>query len=180
MTTKSQTTDPVSQRRLSESLFSQDPLRLRRIVVPVDLTSDADKGIDSAVHLAKTFGADLFLVHVYKEPYPFSYIRESSAYAGCEQHRFNTELDLLALRDHVRERYSRCFAIFRQGADIKWEISAVAKEIKADLIVVPVRHRNWFEYVCNDVCTGSDAAGIIRKAPCPVLVVHAEEQLQAA
>jgi universal stress protein A len=176
MTTTSQATDPVSQRRLSKSRFSQDSLRLRRIVVPIDLTSDAEKGIDSAVHLAKRFGADLFLVHVYKEPYPFSYVRGPSAYAECEQHRFNTELDLLALRNQVREQYSRCFAIFRQGADIKREISPVTKETNADLIFIPAHHRNWLEYLCD----GSDAEGIVRKAPCPFLVVHEEKELQAA
>jgi nucleotide-binding universal stress UspA family protein len=176
MTTTSKATDAVSRRCWSKSLFSQRSLRLHRVVVPTDLSSDAEKGIDSAVHLAKRFGADLFLVHVYKEPYPFSYVRGASAYAGCERHRFNTELDLLALRDQVREQYPQCFAIFRQGADIKREISAVAKEINADLIVVPAHHRNWVEYVCN----GSDAEGIIRTAPCPVLVVHEEKELQAA
>ena len=176
MTTTSQATGEVSQRRLSKPLFSQDSLRLCRMVVAVDLTSDAEKGIDSAVHLAKRFSADLFLLHVYNEPYPFSYVRGPSAYADCEQHRLNTELDLLALRDQMREQYSRCFAIFRQGADIKQEISAVAKEINADLIVLPAHHRNRLEYMCD----GSDAAGIVWKAPCPVLVVHEEKELQAA
>ena len=86
------------------------------------------------------------------------------------------ELDLLALRDQVREQYSKCFAIFRQGTDIKREISAVAKKMNADLIVVPAHHRNWFEYLCE----GTDAEGIVRKAPCPVLIVNEEERLQAA
>lgn len=176
MTATTQAYEPVARKRSLKSLFSQNSLRLRRIVVPIDLTSDPEKGIDSAVHLAKRFGADLFLVHVYKEPYPFSYVRGSSAYAGCEQHRFNTESDLLALRDQVRKQYSRCFAIFRQGADIKREISAVANEIKADLIVVPTHQRSWFERLCE----GRDAEGIVRKAPCPVLVVHEEKELQAA
>jgi len=61
----------------------------------------------------------------------------------------------------------------RQGADIRREISAVAKETNADLIVIPAHHR-------NSLCDGSDAEGIVRKAPCPVLVVHEEKELQAA
>jgi nucleotide-binding universal stress UspA family protein len=62
----------------------------------------------------------------------------------------------------------------RQGGDIRREISAVAKETNADLIVIPAHHRNSLEYVCD----GSDAEGIVRKAPCPV--VHEEKELQAA
>ena len=64
----------------------------------------------------------------------------------------------------------------RQGADIRREISAVAKETNADLIVIPAHHRNSLEYLCD----GSDAEGIVRKASCPVLVVHEEKELQAA
>jgi nucleotide-binding universal stress UspA family protein len=169
-------TVPLAGKRSPKSHLSRDSIHIRRIVVPIDLTSDAEKGVGSAVHLARRFGADLFLVHIYNEPYPFSYLRGPTAYAGCEQHRFNMELHLLALRDQLRTQYSQCFAIFRQGADIKWEISAVAKEIKADLIVVPAHHRNWFEYLCE----GSDAEGIVRKAPCPVLVVYEEKERQAA
>ena len=174
-----QAEDPVNRKRSSQSVFSSDSIRLRRIVVPISLTSDAKKGIESAVRSAKSFGADLFLVHVYKEPYPCSYVRGQIAYAACEQHRFNTKLDLLALRDHVREQYSPCFAIFREGPDTQREICAVAKELKADLIVVPAHHRNWFEYLC-ECCEGGDVAEIVRKAPCPVLVVQHEKALQAA
>ena len=69
------------------------------------------------------------------------------AYAEYEQHCSNLESAFLALRDQLRKQYSRCFAIFRRGADIKREITAAAKEIKADLIVVSPRNtcnsRKW-------------------------------------
>ena len=55
-----QASDPVYRQRSLKSLFSWHSFRLRRIVVPIDLTSEAEKGIDSAVRLAKSFGAELY------------------------------------------------------------------------------------------------------------------------
>jgi nucleotide-binding universal stress UspA family protein len=176
MTATTQASDPITRRRSLKSLFSPDSLRLRRIVVPTALTRAAAKEIDSAVRLARKFGADLFLVHVYKEPYPLSYVRGPTAYGQYEQHRFNKEVDLFALRDQLRQQYPRCFAIFRQGTDITREISAVAKEIKADLIVLPAHHRSWFEHLCE----GNAAERVVRQAPCPVLVLREEQELEAA
>ena len=175
MTPAGQAGQPASQKRSLKSLLSGDSVRLRRIVVPIDLHSDAAKEIDAAVGLAKGFGADLFLVHVYSEPYSCAYARGPNAYAECEQARLLAESRLLAVRDRTRQRYSRCFAIFRQGVDLPQEITAVAKKIKADLIVVPAYHRNWFERLGE----GSQAGRIVRKSPCPILVVH-EEGSQAA
>jgi nucleotide-binding universal stress UspA family protein len=176
MTTTAQPTVPVAEKHLPKSILSRDSIHIRRIAVPVDLTSDTQKGVDPALHLARRFGADLFLVHVYKEPYPLSHVSGPICYDACEHHRFNTELDILALRDQLRKQYPRCFAIFREGTDITREISAVAKEINADLIVVPAHHQNWFEYLCE----GSYAEGIVRKAPCPVLIIHEGKEPQAA
>jgi len=144
--------------------------------VPIDPTSDAVKGIDSAVGLAKKHGADLFPVHIYKAPYSFAYVRGPHGYAECEQHRSLVKVALLNLRDRIRRKYSRCFVIFRQGVDIQGGISAVAKEVKADLIVVLAHQPNWLRHLSE----GSDAERIVRKSPCPILVVYEGEELQAA
>jgi len=170
MTLATQVSAPASR-----SLLSRDSVRLRRIVVPIDLSSDAAKAIDAAVGLAKRFDADLFLVHVYSEPYSCAYARGPNAYAECEQQRLLAKSRLFAIRDRTRKEYSRCFAIFSQGVDLEEEISAVAKEIKADLIVVPAHHRNWLERLGE----GSQAERIVRKSPCPILVIP-EEGLQTA
>ena len=118
MMTTTQPSVPVAEKRLPKSFLFRDPIHIRRIAVPVDLTSDAERGVGAAANLARTFQAELFLVHVYKEPYSLSYVRGPICYAACEHRRLTTELDLLALRDQLRKQYSRCFAIFREGADV--------------------------------------------------------------
>jgi universal stress protein A len=175
MTPAIQVSKLASQKGSFKSLLSRDSVRLRRIIVPIDLTSDTAKAIDMAVGLAKRFGADLFLVHVYAEPCSFAYARGPNAYVECEQQLSLAKSRLVAARDRTRKEYSRCFAIFRQSVDLQEEILVVAKEIKADLIVVPAHHRNWLERLGE----GSQAERIVRKSPCPILVVH-EEGLQAA
>jgi len=145
------------------------------VIVPIDPTSDAVKGIDSAVGLAKKCGADLFLVHIYKAPYSFAYVRGPHGYAERDQHRSLVKFALVKLRDRIRKQYSRCFVIFRQGVDVQGEISAVAKEVKADLIVVPAHQPNWLRHLSE----GSDAERIVRKSPCPILVVYEGGELQA-
>ena len=176
MTATTQPSQPASQKSSQESLFSGDSIQLHRVIVPIDPTSDAVKGIDSAVGLAKKHGADLFPVHIYKAPYSFAYVRGPHGYAECEQHRSLVKVALLNLRDRIRRKYSRCFVIFRQGVDIQGEILAVAKEVKADLIVVPAHQPNWLRHLSE----GSDAERIVRKSPCPILVVYEGEELQAA
>ena len=176
MTATTQPSQPASQKSSQESLFSGDSIQLHRLIVPIDPTSDAVKGIDSAVGLAKKHGADLFPVHIYKAPYSFAYVRGPHGYAECEQHRSLVKVALLNLRDRIRRKYSRCFVIFRQGVDIQGGISAVAKEVKADLIVVLAHQPNWLRHLSE----GSDAERIVRKSPCPILVVYEGEELQAA
>ena len=176
MTATTQASQPASQKRSRESLFSGDSIQLHRVIVPIDPTSEAVKGIDSAVGLVKKYGADIFLVHVYKEPYSFALVRGPHGYAECEQHRSLVKSALLTLRDRVRKQYSRCFAIFRRGVDIQGGIWAVAKEVKADLIVVPSHQPNWLKHLSE----GNDAVRIGRESPCPILVVYEGEELQAA
>ena len=176
MPATTQASQPAGQMHSQESLFSGDSIQLHRVIVPIDPTSDAVKGIDSAVGLAKKHGADLFPVHIYKAPYSFAYVRGPHGYAECEQHRSLVKVALLNLRDRIRRKYSRCFVIFRQGVDIQGEILAVAKEVKVDLIVVPAHQPNWLRRLSE----GSDAERIVRKSPCPILVVYEGEELQAA
>ncbi len=48
------------------------------------------------------------------------------------------------------------------------EITAVAKELAVDLLVISTHAPSGFEFLIH----GSDAAKIVRSAPCPVLAVY--------
>ena len=55
-------------------------------------------------------------------------------------------------------------------------IVACARELRAELIVMGKHHLGFVE----QVLAGSVAEKVVRQAPCPVLIVHPEQELAAA
>ena len=53
-------------RQSGERAVNQHTLSIRRILAPTDLTSATSKVVDYAVALARRFGAELILLHVYE------------------------------------------------------------------------------------------------------------------
>ena len=51
------------------------------------------------------------------------------------------------------------------------EIVGAAKDLDVDLIVLSTHNYQWFSHLIH----GSDAEGVLRHAPCPILVVRKEE-----
>jgi nucleotide-binding universal stress UspA family protein len=72
---------------------------------------------------------------------------------------------------HARRPGVEIDAVLRQGA-VWSEIQTVAKERKADLIVIGTHGRHGF----SRAMLGSVAAKVVRTAPCPVLTVHGRGQ----
>lgn len=56
----------------------------------------------------------------------------------------------------------------KQNAD---PIVGAAKDLEVDLIVLSTHNYQWFSHLIH----GSDAEGVLRHAPCPMLVVRKEE-----
>jgi Universal stress protein family len=46
--------------------FFEDPLRIRTILVPIDLSEESCRALEFAVPLAQRFGAVVHIVHVYE------------------------------------------------------------------------------------------------------------------
>ena len=68
----------------------------------------------------------------------------------------------------IRANYGEVDSTFRTGFDLHDEIISVAREIAADLLVVSTHgDTGWIHFLF-----GSDAAKIVRDAPCSILVVR--------
>ena len=140
-------------------------IRVKHMLAPTDFSDDSSKAVNYAVHLAQLVGAELTLIHFYDESWrqvrPESVCRYKSMLE--EEHRIRN--NLYTLRDEIRKIYSRCDAAFYIGSPTR-EIPKVAKELKADLIVIsthnPQGSSRWI--------FGSDAERIVSNAPCPVLI----------
>ena len=142
-----------------------------KILVPVDFSDHSTAAQETAVEIAKTFSAKIWLLHCYQlhpggvSPYgiaaPASYhddVRE----AGMQR---------------LRERQEKIEAA---GVPAEASVSSgfppqaiieMADDIGADLIVMGTRGLTGFKHLM----LGSVAERTVRSPPCPVLTVKAEE-----
>jgi universal stress protein A len=143
--------------------------RMEVILAPTDLSVESRQVLHHAIHLAEDFGAQLTLVHFYDEREPQRRATGSCGYEWMLKEEQASQNKLFALRDEIRTVYRNCSSLFYIGNPIK-EIPKVAKELRADLIVISTHHpRGAFSYMF-----GSDAEKILGHAPCPVLIFRQE------
>ena len=149
---------------------NQLPVAVKRILVTTDLTSQSERAIEFGLALAKRFRAHLTLLHVYHESYAIQYLRGSHTLEemGKERMHFLNALEFVGRK--AKERYSDCDSEFRDGETCE-EIVRAARERDTDLIIISTHHYHWLERFAY----GSDADKILRSAPCPILVMQADE-----
>lgn len=142
---------------------------MKTILVPLDL-SPASRGIcDVAIKLAKTRKARLVLLNV-TEP-PSAYLRAYGPVAA-QIYGIQTDLEkraareLLALGRRCRARRAPVRTDQITGRVVP-TIVAMAQRLRADAIVIG-SHGHGAAF---DLLVGSVAQGVLRNAPCPVLVV---------
>jgi universal stress protein A len=144
------------------------PLGLRRILAPTDLNPDGRKAVDYAVALAEHFNSQLTILHVYPAPHFNDYPRPTDGYNVADIFRQNAQDALDSFRSEIRQEY-RIDTLLRCGKPEE-QIVEVAKDLEIDLIVLSTHDYHWFSHLIH----GSEAEGVLRHAPCPILVVRRE------
>ena len=147
------------------------PVNVERILVPTDLSAESEKAIEYGIVLAERFGAHLTLLYVYKESYAVEYMRGPQACDEVLKERMYFKSALKSIAEEVKKHYADCDFEFRDGVPCE-EIVNTAKERGVDLIVISTHHYNWL----TRLAYGCDAEQILRYAPCPVLLLHKDEQ----
>jgi universal stress protein A len=141
------------------------PLSLRRILVPIDFSKNARQALHYAIPLATQFGARITLLHVVQ---PIVYPTEMAIVVTNEKIVVNASRHHLAeLEKKFLPKKLRGKMIVRGGQPY-FEIAEVAREIKADLIVLTTHGYTGIKRVL----LGGTAERIVRHAPCPVLTVR--------
>jgi len=142
---------------------------MKVILAPTDLSVESRQALNYAIYLAELVGAQLTLVHFYDESAPQTSPVGSRCYESMLKEERALENKLYALRDEIRTVHRNCSSHFYIGNPIK-EIPKVAKELRADLIVISTHDPHGaFSQIF-----GSDAERILCHAPCPVLIVRQE------
>jgi len=145
------------------------PVSVKRILVPTDLTEESQKTIHFGLALAQRFGANLTLLHVYKQSYAVQFVRGLNSSDEVWNDRMHFVGILKLWEEYVKERFADCDAEFRDGEPVE-EIARTAKERDVDLIVISTHHYNWL----TRLAYGCDAERILRHAPCPILIVQTD------
>jgi nucleotide-binding universal stress UspA family protein len=131
---------------------------IRRILVPVDLSSCSRAALEFAYSLADVLGASLDVLYV-EEPRSGSPSTEGSLPAREELHRFVMSL---------RPKGSLSIAERIDAGDARERILAIAEQSKPDLIVLGTHGRTGRVRML----AGSVAEGVVRAATCPVTTVR--------
>jgi nucleotide-binding universal stress UspA family protein len=152
-----------------QSARSEVMVSIRKILIAVDSEPVAASAADLGVELGRSLGAEVALIHVI----------DSSLTYGADTGISPSELIAQAQQEGkrllagFRQRLSPQSAIleFVVAGTPSDEIIKAAKEWSADLIVTGSHGRRGMQRVL----LGSIAEGIMRHAPCPILVVRARE-----
>jgi nucleotide-binding universal stress UspA family protein len=148
-----------------------------RILLATDGSEEAELAAIRAVELAQRTDAELHVVHVGVVPSFLVSYPGTPGYDGKLYEQIQEQSRELLRKESWRVKVAGgtvASAHLRMGkADL--EIVSLAKELRADLIVMGCRgHRG-----IRRAIEGSVSDGVIRHAPCPVLVVRPEKE-QAA
>jgi nucleotide-binding universal stress UspA family protein len=150
-----------------------------RILLATDGSEEAELAALRAVELAQRTNSELHVVHVGVVPL----FLESYRYPGTlgydrklyEQIQEESRERLRKLSWRVKVAGGTVAGTHLRMGAVDLEIVALAKELGADLIVMGCRgHRG-----IRRAIEGSISDGVIRHAPCPVLVVGSHESAEA-
>ncbi len=140
-------------------------MKIERILCPTNLSPESDEALRYAIALCRAYTAELVLLHCEAM---------NEGVAQLDHYDAATKAIEKALREH---------AGVKGVADLQWKslvvccddvgaaISSEAARYAVDLIVMRSRRRPH-----RAALLGSTAESVSRTAPCPVLVMHADER----
>jgi universal stress protein A len=147
------------------------PFRIKSILVPVDFSDCSRKALQYAIPLAAQHQAAITLLYVIGTASYNTGEYSEVNYAVLEaEMRTASEEKLAAFaKDELPEQIAATTLVRSGSAGA--EIIALAKSMPADLIVISTHGRSGLKHIF----LGSVAEDVVRRAPCPVLVVRERE-----
>jgi nucleotide-binding universal stress UspA family protein len=143
----------------------------KRILVPIDGSPTAARGLDEAIALAKELNATIRLLHLTSD---FALMVEMSSAIDFEKYReglneFGRNLLSTASEAAAKRGVSAETAMNElRGGRVADAIVEEARKARCDLIVIGTHGRRG----ASRVMLGSDAEKVVRMSPVPVLLVR--------
>ena len=158
------TVDSTSPSSRHPGAPSRPLIHLKNILVPLDFSETSLKSLQYAVPLARQFGAKVTLLHVLNAS---AHFKDADYLAYLEQEHLaviEKQLDeMIPAGLPVETAVRQSFA--------SEAILEAAREIEADLIITTTHGYTGLKRLFK----GSTAENVVRRAPCPVLVLHQDE-----
>jgi len=151
-------------------------MNIKQIVIATDFSEVSLLAVEAGAQLARENGADLLLVHVMEFPTGADVAAE--AIYGSVEELYRRQLQRLEmwLPQNLRDNVIAERAILRGLGTPARQIADFAQQKGADLIVVGTHGRKGL----GRLVMGSTAEGLLRWAPCQVLVVKPKVAARAA
>ena len=127
-------------------------IKIKRILCPTDLSPYSGNAVRYAMALARAHDAELILLY-------------------CTDNLDGKEQLLDSVFEHIDPSDSRCRLVIAPADHVDEEIMRHAQVDGVDLIIMRSRRRPH-----RAALLGSTAESVSRSAPCPVLVMHSDEQ----
>ena len=142
-------------------------IQINKVLVATDFSENAQESVDTALEIAKQFGASLHVVHAFQTPVPIVSPYEVVVPDGfLEQARDAAAENLKSVLEKISsegiEVHSHLTEVPAAPA-----IARIAEENDVDLVVMGTRGNTGLKHVL----LGSVAERTIRLSPCSVLTV---------
>jgi nucleotide-binding universal stress UspA family protein len=158
----------IRPKRRSMPSETQAHFSLKKIVVGCDLSPDISPALEYAGYFAKKFNSEVHLIHTMESPVNEKVVDNTEGpYEKVQQ----------TLQQRLRDRlWSMCPESRDEGFNVRAVIETgipgealirYSKEQAADLMVVGIKRHGTIE----KLLVGSTTEAVIRRSPCPVLVV---------
>ena len=131
---------------------------MKKILVPTDFTSVADVAIHYACSLSKSLQSEVQLLHVVKK--------------ASEIEEANQKLEAQAARHRAESNYDLKYTT--KVGNIFDDIAAVAKEEKAELVVMGTHGLQGLQYL-----VGSNALRVVAENSAPMIIVQGKAKTDA-
>ena len=146
-----------------------------RIMVPVDGSPTSDRGLDEALKLAQSDGAQLHVVNVVDESMsppavfiPVAVIADYFDALRADGTKALQAAEAAAARSHVNADFTQRASAGRSVSDV---ILDEAAQWRADVLVMGTHGRRGL----NRLLLGSDAERVLRETQVPVLLVRCRD-----
>jgi len=144
-------------------------IEFNHLLVPLDFEEPSQHALEAAIELARRFGSQLTLLHVYEVP---SYVYAQPGTLGVDLAGPIADAAREVLEKTLREAQTKVAgakAQLRRGAPAT-EILAAVADVRPDLVVMGTHGRKGVRHAL----LGSVAEKVVRHSPVPVLTLREE------